>query len=105
MKGLIISEGKVSRVLSGIININRKENTITFNEGLSKLQNINFEAFEMVVDIDQSELSMGDNIPEDFIDKSNLITVEPQDALIDALGQELTSIKMELMMMKGVGSI
>lgn len=105
MKGIIITEGRVSMILQDITKINQMENSITFNHGMSKLQNVNFEELEIVIDTDQSTLDIGDVIPNDFVDKANLITEESQVAIIDSLGKELTSLKMELLMKKGDGSL
>lgn len=101
MKGFIVIDGQVTKVLENIVEIDKVKGTITFELGNSKLQNVKFDMLEVVVDTDQSVLKVGDTIPENFVDKSQSIMADPQNVIIDALGQELTSIKMELMILKG----
>lgn len=104
MKGFIVIVEQVSKVLDNIVEIDKLKGTITFEHGNSKLQNVNFDMLEVVVDVDQSVLKVGDIIPENFVDNSQSIMEDPQNVIIDALGQELASIKMKLMILEGGAS-
>lgn len=101
MKGIMIIGKKVSRILEGIIEINKAKGVVVFDHGTSKLQNVNFDMLEIVCTDESLEIEIGDTLPSNFVDKSQSVTVEPQADIMNMMGQELATLKMEMMMMKG----
>ena len=98
MKGFIINDGKIIRVLEGVIKIDKTENTLTFNNGESKLLKVNFEALELVVVDNQPDLNVGDTIPNDIEDKTDQIIFKSDRELIEQVQQENANIMFQLVL-------
>lgn len=98
MKGFIITKGKILRVLEDVIKINKTENTITFNQGESKLQNVNFKALELLIVDSQTDLNVGDIIPVDIENKIDQIIFKSDRELIEQLQQENANLMFQLVL-------
>lgn len=98
MKGFIMNEGKIIKILEDVIKIDKTEKTITFNHGTSKLQNVDFEKLDLVIVDNQTDLNVGDAIPIDIDNKIDQIIFKSDRELIEQLQQENANLMFQLVL-------